>query len=220
MGYTVEMAIPWQAMKMSTPKFGDMVSFNILIHRHGDKSGEFVSLSPRVKTEDDTMCPAKWVNLVFAQYTFGAATVSAEKILSSKTIVRPPLIDGIISDKEWTANTSFAIDLPMPEGFVYEAKFPPHKMVMTHYFYWYQADPRKSAPYSHIVGPDGALQLQDSPARNAGPWFSYDRVQWHKEQLSDIVAAGIDVVLPVYWGDKADRAGFAAQGFGLHDLRS
>ena len=212
MGYSVEVAIPWDIMKTTCPVTGDMMSLNVLIHRHGDKPGDFVSLSSKVKTQEQALQPSLWSNVVFAAHSFGMATTSLEKVLSAKYIVRAPLVDGIVGDKEWHRNTSFTVNLPMPEGFVYEAKFPSQKTVFTHYFLWYQANVRKAAPYSHISRQDNALQLQDSPAANAGPWFSYDRVQWHKQELSDIAEAGIDVVLPVYWGDSGNRAGFAAKG--------
>ena len=198
MGYSIEMAIPWDIVKAKPPKLGDMMGFNVIIHRHGEKPGDFVSLSPRVKTEADALNPVNWVNMVFATYSYGAATISIEKIVSAGYVMRPPLINGAISEKEWQKNTSFSIDIPAPAGFVYEAKFPTQRLVMSPYYYSYQGDTRKSAPSSKD------LQL--------GPWFSYERVQWHKEGLSNMLSNGIDVVLPVYRGDKESRTGYAAKG--------
>jgi len=212
MGYTIETAIPWDVLKVNPPSLGNMMSFNVIVHRHGEKNGKFVSLSSRVKTEEDALDPAKWVNLVFAAHSFGVATTSAEKIVSAKYVVHSPLIDGIISDKEWHQNTSFVIDLPMPEGTVYEAKFPVQRMVFAKYTYSYQADPRKAAPVEGITNADGSPALVDFPIKNAGPWFSYDRVQWHKEELADMVSAGINIVLPCYMGDAKSYAGYAAKG--------
>ena len=211
-GYSVELAIPWELMNTKAPQLGDMMSFNIIIRRHEGKPGEFVSLSPRVTSEEDVLNPSKWMSLVYAAYSFGAVLPGGEKAIAQKSLVRPPLINGMIDDFEWSKNMMFAIDLPMPEGFVYEAKYPVQPLVFTHYFYWYQADQRKGAPVGHIYNPDGTPALQDFPIKSAGPWFSSDRVQWHKEQLSDVVAAGIDVVLPVYWGDKTCRAAWSTKG--------
>lgn len=195
MGYNIEMAVPWRLLRAKAPSLGNMMSFNVIVRRHGDKPGSFVSLSPRVKTEEDILVPAKWSNLVFAAHTFGVATTSFEKILSAKYVVRSPLIDGVINDKEWHQNTSFAIDLPMPPGFVYEAKFPVQRTVLAKYVYWYQADPRKAAPVN--AKPD---EWADKPAQGVGPWFSYDRVQWHKKELLDMASTGVGVVLPDYAG--------------------
>lgn len=198
-GYTIEVAIPWDLLKRDGPEIGDMMSFNIIVRRHGAKPNDFVSLSPRVKNEEDALDPAKWANIVFTAQTFGVATTSLEKIISAKYVVRSPLIDGNVSAKEWNRNTSFALDLPMPAGVIYEAKFPVHRTVLGKYYYWYQADPRKTA----LIGGSSV---------KTGPWLSYDRVQWHKEELAEMVGAGIDVVLPVYKGDKASRTGYAAKG--------
>jgi hypothetical protein len=40
--------------------------------------------------------------------------------------------------------------------------------------------------------------LTDHPPTLVG--FSYKNVDWHAQQLADMTAAGIDVLLPVYWG--------------------
>ena len=212
MGYNVEMAVPWSLLKMNPPTMGDMVSFNVIVRRHDDKSGSLVSLSPRVKTEEDVLTPTKWSNLVFAAHSFGVATTSLDKIVSAKYVVRSPLIDGVINDKEWNQNTSFAIDLPMPPGFVYEAKYPVQRMVFARYSYWYQADPRRSVPVQHIKRADGSSELADIPADGVGPWFSYDRTQWHKKELSDMVGAGISVALPDYLAIAHDGRGYADRG--------
>lgn len=209
MGYNIEMAVPWQLFRRKGgPALGDMVSFNVIIRRHGDKSGSFFSLSPRVKTEEDILVPSKWSNLVFAAHTFGVATTSFDKILSAKYVVRSPLIDGLVGDKEWHQNTSFTIDLPMPPGFVYEAKFPVQRAVLARYVYWYQGDPRKKAPATPFTRADGSSILADVPAKGLGPWFSYDRVQWHKEELASMVGTGISIVLP----DYLNAAGGADKG--------
>ncbi|MGI6296347.1 MAG: sugar-binding protein [Armatimonadota bacterium] len=209
--YSVEMAVPWSLIGMKPPSIGDMVGFNVIIRSHADPKG-FISLSPRVKTEEDTLAPNKWVKLVFAAHSFGVATLSHEKILSAKYIVRAPLIDGVISDKEWHKNTSFALDLPMPAGFVYEAKFPIQRTVLARYSFWYQADSRKQVPVQRIRKPDGTLDMLDVPADGVGPWLSYDRVQWHKDELLNMAKAGITVVLPDYLAAASEGRGFADKG--------
>lgn len=208
MGYSIEMAVPWALLKKRAPSLGDMMSFNVVLRRHGDKSDSFVSLSPRVRSEADAVIPAKWVNVVFAAHTFGVATTSVEKVLSAKYVVRSPLIDGVVNDREWHQNTSFAMDLPMPPGFVYEAKFPVQRTVLAKYLYWYQADSRKQVPVAHAK----PAELADIPAKGIGPWFSYDRTQWHKEELAGMVAAGIGVALPDYLGAASNGAGLADKG--------
>ena len=73
------------------------------------------------------------------------------------------------------------------------------RMVMTPYFYWYDVWTR-----AHLLNPDHSDALTTHPVALTG--FSYKSVQWHKTQLLDMEAAGIDVVLPVYWGDPSQLA--------------
>ena len=73
------------------------------------------------------------------------------------------------------------------------------RIVGTYYFYWYSTETGE-----HIRNGDGSDALTDHPARMEG--FSYRSVAWHKQQLQDMIAAGIDVVLPVFWGAPSEQA--------------
>lgn len=72
------------------------------------------------------------------------------------------------------------------------------RVLTTPYFYWY--DVYTSA---HLIDPDGTDALTDHPARTND--FSFRSVAWHKGELRDVRDAGIDVVLPVYWGEPSQR---------------
>ena len=72
------------------------------------------------------------------------------------------------------------------------------RLLVTPYFYWYDIYSK-----AHIVNPDGSDALTDHPPTLTG--FSYRSSAWHKEQLRDMMAAGIDWVLPVYWGEPSQR---------------
>ena len=67
---------------------------------------------------------------------------------------------------------------------------------MTPYFYWYDVWSQ-----AHLLNPDNSDALTTHPATLTG--FSYKSLAWHKTQLRDMEAAGIDIVLPVYWGDPS-----------------
>lgn len=71
-------------------------------------------------------------------------------------------------------------------------------VVLTSYFYWYDV-------YSgaHLVNADGSDALTDHPPTLTG--FSYKSTSWHVSQLRDMMAAGIDVLMPVYWGEPSQR---------------
>lgn len=71
-------------------------------------------------------------------------------------------------------------------------------VVLTSYFYWYDV-----FSGAHIRNPDGTDALTDHPPTLEG--FSYKLASWHREQLVDMMAAGIDVLLPVYWGEPSQR---------------
>ncbi|WP_165234328.1 DUF5010 domain-containing protein [Aquisphaera insulae] len=79
------------------------------------------------------------------------------------------------------------------------------KIVMTHYFYWYD-EPSKA----HVLNGDGSDALTTHPASLED--FSYRSASWHESQLRDMMAAGIDVALPVYWGAPSERK----PGAGMH----
>lgn len=72
------------------------------------------------------------------------------------------------------------------------------RIVATYYFYWYDVDSG-----SHIHNSDGSDALTTHPSRMDG--FSYKSVAWHKQQLRDMVEAGIDVLLPVFWGAPSEQ---------------
>jgi hypothetical protein len=72
------------------------------------------------------------------------------------------------------------------------------RIVGTYYFYWYDT-PSKA----HIIDPDGSDALTTHPPTLDG--LSYKSVAWHRRQLEDMMAAGIDVVLPVFWGAPSEH---------------
>ena len=109
-----------------------------------------------------------------------------------------------------------------------EAKPAPvatQKLVFALYYYGFQGDPRKPTPARDVRDAKGVSLMTDHPWESVGPWFSYDRAQWHKNQFQMMAAGGIDVALAVYRGDPASRAGYALKGLdmmtqGLKELRS
>jgi hypothetical protein len=72
------------------------------------------------------------------------------------------------------------------------------RVVSTPYFYWYDI-----YSLAHIIDGDNSDALTDHPPTLVD--FSYKSKAWHKTQLLDLSAAGIDVLLPVYWGEPSQR---------------
>jgi hypothetical protein len=81
---------------------------------------------------------------------------------------------------------------------------PGDRIVGTYYFYWYNQATRE-----HIVNAeDGSDGLTDHPPTLED--FSYTSVRWHKQQLLDMEAAGLDLLLAVFWGAPSERSPKAA----------
>jgi hypothetical protein len=67
------------------------------------------------------------------------------------------------------------------------------KLIGTTYFYWYRWADR------HFFNQPGNLDAL-SEHFVSPQTVSMDSKDWHKQQLSDMIAAGIDMMWPVYWG--------------------
>jgi hypothetical protein len=78
-------------------------------------------------------------------------------------------------------------------------------LVATTYFYWYDIDSK-----AHIVTGDGSDALTTHPADMND--LSYKRSSWHEAQLRDMIDAGIDFLMPVYWGVPGDCQGWSFAG--------
>lgn len=71
---------------------------------------------------------------------------------------------------------------------------PDEPVVATHYFYWYRWPDEHF--FDDAARTDSALR-QHFPDDRA---VSYESVAWHRRQMEDLLAAGIDVALCIYWG--------------------
>jgi hypothetical protein len=89
-----------------------------------------------------------------------------------------------------------------PAGSTFRSKSP---LIATTYFYWYDAASR-----GHIVNANGTDALTDHPPTLDG--FSYHNLDWHARQLADMIEAGLDVALPVYWGTPLSQRHWSDEG--------
>jgi len=80
-------------------------------------------------------------------------------------------------------------------------------IVGTSYFYWYDIDSK-----SHIIDGDGSDALTTHPADMND--ISYKRRSWHKTQLVDMIDAGVDFLMPVFWGVPGRYDGWSFAGLG------
>jgi len=77
--------------------------------------------------------------------------------------------------------------------------------VGTTYFYWYDIESK-----AHIVDHDGSDALTTHPADLET--ISYNRAAWHEGQLRDMIDAGIDFLMPVYWGVPGEYESWSLVG--------
>lgn len=78
-------------------------------------------------------------------------------------------------------------------------------VIGTTYFYWYDIDTR-----AHIVDHDGSDALTTHPADMKN--ISFKRSSWHRRQLLDMIDAGVDFLMPVYWGVPGQYDGWSFKG--------
>lgn len=87
------------------------------------------------------------------------------------------------------------------------------RFAITRYFYGYQADTRKPLPAGLPTrGPNGESLFAVRPMVGIGPWFGYGHSMWHRDNLTTMRHAGIDVALPVFRADTESLNGYATAG--------
>ncbi|MHC1765452.1 MAG: DUF5010 domain-containing protein [Verrucomicrobiia bacterium] len=124
-----------------------------------------------------------WQSLVFTGWILGSALLSAAEV-GQPAEIQPPLGPHIfLTEADFAGSTSYSAN---------------DRVVSTSYFYWYDVYSQ-----AHLVNSDGSDALTDHPPTTTG--FSYISKAWHKTQMLDMMAAGIDVLLPVYWGAPSER---------------
>ncbi len=170
-------------------------------------------ISPRVFAQkpviDGEVSAGEWNGL--SQFTFGETAGNIQGPISLESVAnsRSPL--------DLVLHRPRPVVLIPPVGIeaapvrLHSAQRVP-ALVMARWEYWYQADTRKAAPAMHVTRTDGSSALAHHPLQGTGPWFSFDRADWHRQQLIDMRAAGVDVVLPVYRGAARDRQLYADKG--------
>jgi hypothetical protein len=73
------------------------------------------------------------------------------------------------------------------------------KHAAAYLFYWY--DPASGL---HTKNADGSDALTDHPTDYYLSFFSYRSPLWFRQELLDMRAAGVDIVLPVFWGSAVE----------------
>ena len=80
------------------------------------------------------------------------------------------------------------------------------RIALTYLFYWYDA------PSGFHYGSQPLNQVTLHPPDSYLNTFSFKEPVFFEREFSDMVASGIDVVLPVFWGNQANTSTWAVPG--------
>ncbi len=115
------------------------------------------------------------------------------------------MLERVRADLEWANAPAALPPAPGPylQGGVDPGQAAMPRKVLAYYYYWYD---ETTGDHIRDRGGADALTLHEPP----GAAVSYHDVAWHRKHLSDMAYAGVDVVLPVFWGrcgryDSGDR---------------
>lgn len=112
------------------------------------------------------------------------ASVSTLRASDPAPVILPPLGPHVnLKESDFNGSTTFTSS---------------DRLVVTPYFYWYDVFTGE-----HLLDADGTDAMTDHPPTMTG--FSLRSPSWHRTQLLDMTDAGIDVLLPVYWGEPSQR---------------
>jgi hypothetical protein len=213
-GYSVELAIPWTLLGLDGKSVGPatVLSACVLTRKRGGAILPFPAGA-------DINEPSTWPPLRLGEGEGG---------LRAFSLVAPPTIDGRIGDAEWRSDgimlpgeedSPTALDPTVPllltplPGIADTAPslvgVKPENItgrVFARYVPFFQADLAKAYPVRGVLSEGGSYLLVDQPESGLGPWFSTDRVGWHKENLTAMKRVGIDAALAQVGGPDAPTA--------------
>jgi len=207
-GYTVECAIPWKFLGGQAPVSKE-IGFNVICWQQGENEGP-VSWSRTVTSEQEAGDSSRWGRMLIAP---NSTLATAEANWIPCPFGRMPFIDGRLTAEEWMTASTLTFDLPQPKIAPIAAVAKQTDVIgtlLTIYRYDWQGD--SSRPGAHLWQAANGPATSDQPREAAGPWYSWERVAWHRSQLNEIQRAGIDIVLAKYRGDDEARRTWARTG--------
>ncbi len=209
-GFAVECAIPWEFLSESAPAGVD-IGFNVVCWMQGENEG-IASWSPSVREPRQVGDAARW-GTMHVRLGSGLAKATGTWV-PCPIVAQTPFIDGRLAADEWLAAATLEFDKPeplidsLPE---LREKSAATTTLMAIYRYDWRGGltAQTGAP---LWTADGAPATSHQPQGGAGPWVSYDRVDWHAGQVQEVQRAGIDVILARYSGEEGARRSWARIG--------
>jgi hypothetical protein len=204
----VECAIPWKFLGGEAPVSRE-IGFNVVCWQQGESEGP-VSWSQMVTSEQEVGDPGRWGRMLIAP---NSALTTAEGSRISCPFGRMPFVDGKLTAEEWMTASTLTFGLPQLKTAPIATAAKQSDVIGTLvaiYRYDWQGD--SSRPGAHLWQAAGGPATSDQPRDAAGPWYSWERVAWHRSQLNEIQRAGIGIVLARYRGDDEARRTWARLG--------
>lgn len=106
-GYTVEIAIPWLELG-GTPEVGQRMAFNVVALSAAPDSARVLSMSPAVKTDSDLQNASLWGEIVFVASVVKTVASAPRARVCARVFTAKPLMDGQLTEGEWSRVTAFA----------------------------------------------------------------------------------------------------------------
>lgn len=212
-GFVVECAIPWELLG-GEPRIGEQLRFNVVCWMQGENEG-LASWSPAVTTPADVGDTARWGRLLIAP---GSASEPAQGMQAvAPLVMQDPFVDGKLDAGEWLTSTTLQFDRPEPAltpvTTPAAAPLVAAPTLLALYRYDWQGGPAQTGGAAFWQRASPSLPATaDQPKEGAGPWYSYERVDWHMAQLAEVQRAGIDIILVEYRGDDESRRTWARTG--------
>ncbi len=156
---------------------------------------------------DGALSPSEWNGLTafgFAETTAGTGSASFVPSLATARIRPKTNLKPATAPIPIRASSTVVAPARNPQ--------PIPRLVLSLFRYSFQNDTRKSSPVQSVRTDDGASILANHPMSGDGPWMTYDRLDWHRNQLYEMRRSGIDVALPVFRTDEESSHGYARRG--------
>lgn len=208
-GYVVECAIPWEFLG-GEPPVGGEIGFNVVCWMQGETEG-LASWAPGVREPGEVGDLTRWGRLLISP---GGGPGPAQGALAVAPLApQSPFVDGRLDAAEWLG--AGILQWERPEATLErspEAASPADdagRLLAVYRYDWCaEPGPLGGAP---LWGPEGPT-TPDQPRQGAGPWYHWNRVDWHLEQLGEAHRAGIEVLLAHYRGDEESRRTWSRTG--------
>lgn len=181
-GYRVEMALPWRELGL-TADVGTIMNFAIFVQMAGEHTG-LLTTGANVQTYEDLSDPSKWDEVWLRGAVQPLAVRAAGRLMSNRSLTRPPVVDGRISEAEYSAKGMLELEKPsIATAHRVFRDIPIESLIFGMY-------------PTQDVKPDADVSgWVNKPFGGVGLWFDARSAAWHRGQLMDAVRAGVDVLL-------------------------